>query len=110
MSMLKLSIVALTQSLPSIEFAESRGDRNVVNAMEANQKAMAAYAAQKGKTAPEIQKYHYRMKFDIAKVVSMTPPIRSCNIVPFRMTYEDSAGKLHTIEYQIMGVCRNTHE
>lgn len=49
MSLLKLSIVALTQSLPSIEFAESRGDRNVVNAMEANQKAMAAYAAQKAR-------------------------------------------------------------
>ena len=109
MSALKLSAVALTLSLSSITFAESRGDRND-NAMEANQKKKAAYAAQKGKTAPEVQKYRDGMKLDIAKVVSTTPPIRSCNIVPFRMTYEDSAGKLHTIEYQIMGVCRNTHE
>jgi len=41
MSALKLSAVALTLSLSSITFAESRGDRNG-NAMEANQKIMAA--------------------------------------------------------------------
>jgi hypothetical protein len=23
------------------------------------------------------------------------------------MTYEDSSGKLNTLEYQVMGVCRN---
>lgn len=68
----------------------------------------AAYAAQKGKTAPEVQKYRDGMK-RYRKSGEYDPAIRSCN-VPFRMTYEDSAGKLHTIEYQIMGVCRNTHE
>ncbi|WP_440130589.1 DUF2790 domain-containing protein [Pseudomonas fluorescens] len=94
MSLSKLSTVSLTLSLSSITFAESRGDRNVGDAMEANQKSMAAYAAQKGKTVPDVQKYRDGMKLDIAKVVSTAPPIRSCNVVPFRMTYEDSAGKL----------------
>jgi hypothetical protein len=27
--------------------------------------------------------------------------------VPSRMTYEDSTGTLNTLEYQVMGVCRN---
>ena len=53
-----------------------------------------------------------RMRFltkrlDIAEVVNVTPPIRSCNTVPSRMTYEDSSGKLNTLEYQVMGICRN---
>ena len=47
------------------------------------------------------------MKLDIERVVNVTPPIRSCEAVPSRMTYEDSTGKLNTLEYQVMGVCRN---
>ena len=60
-----------------------------------------------GKPAPEVQAYRYGMKLDIAKVINVTPPIRACNPVPSRMTYEDSRGNLNTLEYQVMGVCRN---
>lgn len=75
--------------------------------MEQNEKAMERYAAKQGKAAPVVQNYRYGMKLDIAKVVSITPPIKSCEVVPSRMTYEDSTGQLMTIEYQIMGQCRN---
>jgi hypothetical protein len=27
--------------------------------------------------------------------------------VPSRMTYEDASGQLKTVEYQVMGICRN---
>lgn len=87
--------------------AEGGGDRTFALMMERNEKAMAAYAQKKGQPAPDVQAYRYGMKLDIAKVVNVTPPIRSCNPVPSRMTYEDSAGKLNTLEYQVMGVCRN---
>jgi len=43
----------------------------------------------------------------IFKVVNVTPPLKSCDVVPSRMTYEDSAGQLKTVEYQVMGRCRN---
>ncbi|MDR6576426.1 MULTISPECIES: DUF2790 domain-containing protein [Pseudomonas] len=87
--------------------AEGGGDRTFALMMERNEQAMAAYAAKQGKPAPEVQAYRYGLELDIAKVVNVTPPIRSCNAVPSRMTYEDSNGKLNTLEYQVMGVCRN---
>lgn len=107
MNLLKLSIAALMLSLSTAALATGGGDRVFDQMMSDNQKAMAAYAAKKGKDEPQVQGYRYGMKLDIAKVVNITPPIRSCDIVPSRMTYEDSGGKLNTIEYKVMGQCRN---
>ncbi|WDU61634.1 DUF2790 domain-containing protein [Pseudomonas poae] len=87
--------------------AEGGGDRTFALMMERNEKAMQAYAQRNGKPAPEVQAYRYGMSLDIAKVVNVTPPIKSCQAVPSRMTYEDSSGKLTTLEYQVMGICRN---
>lgn len=108
--MMKAYKVALGVLVAAFSFgalAEGGGDRTFAVMMERNEKAMAAYAEKKGKPAPEVQAYRYGMKLDIEKVVNVTPPIRSCNPVPSRMTYEDSTGKLNTLEYQVMGVCRN---
>jgi hypothetical protein len=107
MNTLKTAVVALALSLSLGAMAEGGGDRTFAQMMERNEQAMTAYAASKGKPAPEVQVYRYGMKLDIVKVVNVTPPIRSCNAVPSRMTYEDSTGKLNTLEYQVMGVCRN---
>lgn len=100
-----LGVLAAVLSFGAL--AEGGGDRTFALMMERNEKVMADYAACNGKLAPEVQAYRYGMPLDIAKVVSVTPPIRSCNAVPSRMTYEDSTGKLNTIEYQVMGLCRN---
>ncbi|KAA8552865.1 MULTISPECIES: DUF2790 domain-containing protein [Pseudomonas] len=97
----------LTAVLSFGALAEGGGDRTFALMMERNEKAMAAYAERNGKPAPQVQVYRYGMDLDIAKVVNVTPPIRACNTVPSRMTYEDSSGKLTTLEYQVMGVCRN---
>ncbi|AZC26085.1 DUF2790 domain-containing protein [Pseudomonas sessilinigenes] len=107
MKPLNLSIAAMLFAISSLALAEGGGDRTFARAMEQNEKAMERYAAKQGKAAPVVQSYRYGMKLDIAKVVSITPPIKSCEVVPSRMTYEDSTGQLMTIEYQIMGQCRN---
>ena len=107
MNFYKLGLGVLAAVLSFGAMAEGGGDRTFALMMERNEKVMADYAARNGKPAPEVQAYRYGMPLDIAKVVSVTPPIRSCNAVPSRMTYEDSSGKLNTIEYQVMGLCRN---
>ena len=107
MNFYKTALGVFTAVLSFGALAEGGGDRTFALMMERNQQAMAAYAAEQGKLAPEVQAYRYGLELDIAKVVNVTPPIRSCNAVPSRMTYEDSNGKLHTLEYQVMGVCRN---
>ncbi|WP_073523842.1 DUF2790 domain-containing protein [Pseudomonas fluorescens] len=107
MNFYKAGLAVLTAVLSFGALAEGGGDRTFALMMERNEKAMAAYAIKKGKPVPEVQAYRYGMDLDIAKVVNVTPPIRSCNAVPSRMTYEDSSGKLNTLEYQVMGICRN---
>lgn len=107
MNVYKLGLGVLAAVLSFGALAEGGGDRTFALMMERNEKVMADYAARNGKPAPEVQVYRYGMPLDIAKVVSVTPAIRSCNAVPSRMTYEDSTGKLNTIEYQVMGLCRN---
>ena len=107
MNFYKLSLGVLTAVLSFGALAEGGGDRTFEQMMVRNQQAMLAYAEKTGQPAPVVQTYRYGMKLDIAKVVNVSPPIRSCNPVPSRMTYEDSSGKLNTLEYQVMGVCRN---
>jgi len=106
MNTLKIAVAAVALALSFGAMAESGGDRTFTQMMERNEQAMSAYAEKKGQPAPVVQAYRYGMKLDIAKVVSVTPPIRSCDAVPSRMTYEDSTGKLNTVEYQVMGICR----
>ncbi len=107
MNFYALSLGVLTTVLSFGALAESGGDRTFDLMMERNQKAMTDYATRNGKPVPEAQVYRYGMKLDIAKVVNVTPPIRACRPVPSRMTYEDSTGTLKTLEYLVMGLCRN---
>ena len=107
MNFYKLTLGVLTACLSFGALAEGGGDRTFALMMERNLQAMATYAARNGKPAPVVQAYRYGMKLDIAKVVNVTPPIQACKPVPSRMTYEDSSGTLNTLEYQVMGVCRN---
>ena len=107
MKLYSVALGVLTALLSFGALAEGGGDRTFALMMERNEKAMADYAIKKGKPAPELQVYRYGLQLDIAKVVNVTPPIRSCDPVPSRMTYEDSSGKLNTLEYQVMGICRN---
>ena len=107
MNFYNTSLGILTAVLSFGALAEGGGDRTFALMMERNEKSMTEYAAREGKVPPVVQNYRYGMTLDIAKVVSVTPPVRACGPVPSRMTYEDASGQLKTLEYQVMGVCRN---
>lgn len=107
MNFYKLALGALIAVLSFGALAETGADRPFTEVMERNRQAMVAYAEKKGKPAPQIQTYRYGMNLDIAKVINVSLPIRSCGPVPSRMTYEDSSGQLNTLEYLVMGVCRD---
>ncbi|EJM83352.1 DUF2790 domain-containing protein [Pseudomonas sp. GM60] len=52
--------------------------------------------------------YEYGMKLDIVHVVSITPIADECGVVPVEMTYQDSTGATHILDYSVFGTgCSN---
>ncbi|WP_426809063.1 DUF2790 domain-containing protein [Pseudomonas sp. WOUb67] len=64
--------------------------------------AMAADVEQQVGQAP-VEQYSYSQHLDIARVISMSEVPDVCRVVPARMTYEDSQGNKHVLEYRVMG-------
>ncbi|MCY1418326.1 hypothetical protein D9M71_338810 [compost metagenome] len=64
-----------------------------------------AAMAGEGKDAEQIpvEQYSYSQHLDIARVISMSEVPNVCEVVPARMTYEDSQGQKHILEYRVMG-------
>ena len=58
---------------------------------------------------PVTEQYSYGTKLDIARVISLSTSPDVCEVVPATMTYEDSQGQRHTLEYQAMGDGCSTH-
>ena len=54
-------------------------------------------------TAAHVEHYTYGSHPDIAKVISLDQVPAACAVVPVHMTYEDSQGKRHVMEYEVMG-------
>lgn len=50
-----------------------------------------------------VEQYSYSKHLDIARVISMSEVPNVCEVVPARMTYEDSQGQKHILEYRVMG-------
>ncbi len=50
-----------------------------------------------------VEPYEYSQHPDIAHVISTSAIPNVCAVVPARLTYEDSQGKRHIMEYQVMG-------
>ncbi len=65
--------------------------------------AMADEVANKGAEQIPVEQYRYSQHLDIAKVISMSEIPNVCEVVPARMTYEDSQGQKHILEYRVMG-------
>ena len=61
----------------------------------------AKIAAQNQRQA--VEQYTYSTNLDIAKVISVDEIPNVCRVVPEHMTYEDSQGQRHVLEYQVMG-------
>ncbi|CAG8867787.1 hypothetical protein PS627_02606 [Pseudomonas fluorescens] len=64
--------------------------------------AMADEVAQAAEQIP-VEQYNYSQHLDIARVISMSEVPNVCEVVPARMTYEDSKGQKHILEYRVMG-------
>lgn len=64
---------------------------------------MAAEQANNGAEQIPVEQYSYSQHLDIAKVLSMSEIPNVCEVVPARMTYEDSQGRKHILEYRVMG-------
>ncbi|MFC0665597.1 DUF2790 domain-containing protein [Azotobacter chroococcum] len=52
---------------------------------------------------PKVEKYTYKTKLDIARVISVEDPGNVCEVVPVHMVYEDHQGQRHVVEYSVMG-------
>ena len=52
---------------------------------------------------PAVEQYRYGMNLDIAHIVTVDAIPAVCEVVPARMTYDDSDGKRHILEYRVMG-------
>ncbi len=50
-----------------------------------------------------VEHYSYAQHLDIAHVISTSDVADVCAVVPVRMTYEDSKGQRHMLEYHVMG-------
>jgi hypothetical protein len=69
------------------------------SAMAMAEESTAKVAAQQQR----IEQYSYSTHLDIAKVISVDEVPNVCRVVPQHMTYEDSKGQRHVMEYQVMG-------
>ncbi|PSS50758.1 DUF2790 domain-containing protein [Pseudomonas sp. BBP2017] len=65
--------------------------------------AIADEVASSGAEQIPVEQYSYSQHLDIAKVISMSEVPNVCEVVPARMTYEDSQGQRHILEYHVMG-------
>ena len=71
----------------------------VVMAQEGNAKT-------EGQQIP-VEHYTYNTQVDVAKVISEDQIPDVCGVAPIRMTYLDSKGNQHLLEYEVMGGCSN---
>jgi hypothetical protein len=61
--------------------------------------SVVAIAAEKPAPAT-VPSYSYGMPLDIHKVISITEPEMVCGVVTARVTYEDSKGAQHELDYR----------
>lgn len=55
-----------------------------------------------------VETYTYDMKLDVQKVIAITEASDQCGATPVQMTYQDSQGQRHVLEYQVVGTgCSN---
>jgi hypothetical protein len=64
--------------------------------------ARAAPIGEHAENVVPVEPYTYDTKLDIARIVSISDVSGRCGVVPLRLTYEDSKGMRHAIEYQVV--------
>lgn len=64
--------------------------------------SLIGFAAQAAENTP-VEHYSYGMHLDIAQVISQTAPDEYKDVSPVQLTYLDSAGVKHIMEYDVVG-------
>lgn len=64
--------------------------------------SLGAHAYAEENKSP-VETYTYGSHLDIKKVITITDVPNDCGPVPAQMTYEDSKGQRHVMQYQVMG-------
>jgi Protein of unknown function (DUF2790) len=64
--------------------------------------SIIGFAAQAAETTP-VEHYRYDTPPDIAHVISQTTPDEYKDVAPVQLTYLDSAGVKHIMEYDVVG-------
>lgn len=59
--------------------------------------------AQPSTVPAQVVSYAYGMHLDIAQVLNITTPADVCGPTPVQMTYRDSQGETHILEYSLIG-------
>ncbi|MCI3947762.1 hypothetical protein K0038_04868 [Pseudomonas syringae] len=104
----KSLLLALVILSPLSAFAYTTDEVKATTVIKEHQASVQKYAAIHNKPMPEIKEYKYGMKLDVAKVIRKSPDLQTCAVMPKLMTYEDSKGKLNTVQYQVLSGCRNS--
>lgn len=105
MNIIKTSFLALSLAMPCLAFAEGGGDIVFEKMSQANGAAIAKQELKREGAIAQGVDYKYGMDLDIKKVIKTSPPSKKCGPAPAEMTYEDSRGELHTINYIKHGTC-----
>jgi hypothetical protein len=67
-----------------------------------------AFAGEAPAAGAPVEPYTYSTELDIHKVIAVSDIPNACGPVPAQMTYEDSNGQRHVMQYQVMGTgCSN---
>ncbi len=72
--------------------------------------SFAAISAQADEKAnvQSAEHYQYGMKLDIAKVVTQSEGVEVNGIIPMQLTYLDSRGTRHTVQYDVLSARVNS--
>lgn len=62
-----------------------------------------AFAEESQARQAQVETYSYGSTLDIKKVITVSDVPNECGPVPAQMTYEDSQGQRHVLQYQVMG-------
>lgn len=100
---LMLTLALLVSGASYANTATDTAKNAVINEHQA---FVNGYATDTKRPLPSIVDYTYGMKLDIAKVVRLSPDMKTCGVMPQLMTYEDSSGELKTLKYQVMSGCK----
>jgi hypothetical protein len=107
MKTIKSLVLAFAILSPVTSYAFVAGDIKVDDLVKEHQRKVTNYAIGQNKRVPVVIEYEYGMALDVVQVIILSPDPRACKVMPQLMTYEDSAGELNTLKYQMLSDCRS---